>query len=116
MLTENLDKKSIPRDSCHGHGAFLSSVWQFMDAILLSLEKTWVHYYTPESKISQSDGHHVVKSHQRRQRWFHQSEWLWARYVGMHEAKSSSIPTIKENDKRRVVCSFTSAEKMAGGK
>jgi len=52
----------------------------------ITMDETWIHHYTPESKQQSNSGQKPVVQRQRRQGRFHQQERSWHRCFGMLKA------------------------------
>ena len=49
----------------------------------ITMDETWIHHYTPESKQQSKRGQKPVVQHQRRQGQFHQQKRSWHQCFGM---------------------------------
>jgi len=52
----------------------------------ITMDETWIHHYTRESKQQSNSVQKPVVQHQRRQGWFRQQERSWHRCFGMLKA------------------------------
>src|SRR5436190_21474745 len=58
----------------------------------VTVDETWIHHYTPETKESPNSGLNLANLLQRRQKRFHRPERSWPQFFGIREASFS--PTI----------------------